>query len=107
MPPDIKDEAVKIRVSKAMKTTIRRLADARIEAGQTSSEGAIFREAMVEYLGNRGISVQETPVNYRKKKPPGSNSSSEKGTDHKIAKIIREGTSGSKPGGEIPPGAKR
>lgn len=99
-----KESAVKIRVPRGMKAAVKSLADSR-----TTSESAIFREAVIEYMAARKLPIPPDtalkPVSYRKGKRPPS-SSAKKGTGHKIAEIIRSGASGSSPGDVPPPKAK-
>lgn len=88
-----KGEEIKIRVPLSMKAQVQALADARL-----SSESAIVREALLEYLQRHGVlrdapaaaaPAVERSVNYRKTKPSSSTASPAGKTD-KVAAIVRK-----------------
>lgn len=90
-----KDEEIKIRVPGSMKRAIKQVAD-----GRFTSESEIAREALLEYLRSRNISLQEDstsaappasnpptePVSY--KKPRKAKSSSKAAVEEAEQKIL-------------------
>lgn len=118
------DAEMKTRVPKAMKQAFKAIAQARTTYSQTVGESDVAREAMLEYLQHRGYVLEDNgnilppeslptpptePVHYRGKSKGAKgkpSSSSKMDTDRKIADIIREGTSGPKQSGTVPPKAK-